>query len=169
MRSPFPEMSKCHQVLIFGATFCPQNKIERLDSGVDLLGRECPECLHHAQAQIIVQRQPAPALGWKSFEDRVEQMIVPVSNVNPLRKQQQDLGRMSLTRKQPGPNFFAFIENDRTLGHAAQIKGAIQVFDDLRSDGHIQPDSLRQSNSVDVRQKEGTPEERSRSARRRET
>src|SRR5580700_579530 len=89
MRSPFPEMSEGHQVLIFSAPFCPQYKIERLDCCIDLLGRECPECLDHAQAKVIVQREPAPAAGWKSCQDRVENLKVPISNVNPLRKQEQ--------------------------------------------------------------------------------
>jgi hypothetical protein len=46
---------------------------------------------------------------------------------------------MSLTRKQPGPGFFPRIEHGYTLGYAAQVEGAIQVFEELRSNRHTLP------------------------------
>ena len=67
-------------------------------------------------------------------------MIVPISYVDPLRKQQQKLRRTGISREQFRPAAFRLIEHGQAPCNVARIQGAIQVPDKLWSDLHSSAD-----------------------------
>src|ERR1035438_3941460 len=76
-------------------------------------------------------------------------MIVPVSNIDPLRNKEEQARRMWIARTQFRPASFRLIEQGHALSNVQRARSAIQVLDELRSNLHHCIDSHLQSNSVD--------------------
>src|SRR5579859_6530146 len=140
MGPPFPETSEHIEIVSGGFRLRLQHKIERLDGGVDLLSRKRSKSFDHAQSQVVAQREPAPVLRRELVEEGIEKVVIPVSNVDPLRKQEEKLHHMRMRRREFRPTLLGLIEHGKAASNVPRIEGAVQVHDELRSNFHSSTD-----------------------------